>query len=58
MQEEIWIDNALGQTASGSIDVADDHAQLEVYLPWLLARLIETLKPLIRRERTLLLEQK
>jgi hypothetical protein len=46
----------LGISASGSIDVADDHAPLEVSLPWLVARLVETLQPLIRR-RTLLLEK-
>ena len=65
IQEENWIDNhlqfrisALGQTASGSIDVADDHVRLEVFLPWLLAKVAETLQPLIRKEGTLLLEKK
>ena len=65
IQEETWIDNhlqfrvsALGQTASGSIDVADDHVRLEVFLPWLLAKAAETLQPLIRKEGTLLLEKK
>jgi hypothetical protein len=65
IQEETWIDNhlqfrisALGQTASGSIDVADDHVRLEVFLPWLLAKVAETLKPLIHKEGTLLLEKK
>lgn len=65
IQEETWIDNhlqfrvsALGQTASGSIDVADDHVRLEVFLPWLLAKVAETLQPLIRKEGTLLLEKK
>src|SRR5271169_2330683 len=65
IQEETWIDNhlqfrisALGQTASGSIDVADDHVRLELFLPWLLAKFVETLQPLIRKEGTLLLEKK
>ena len=65
IQEETWIDNhlqfrvsALGQTASGSIDVADDHVHLEVFLPWLLAKVAEALQPLIRKEGTLLLEKK
>ena len=65
IQEETWIDNhlqfrisALGQTASGSIDVADDHVRLEVFLPWLLAKVAEGLQPLIRKEGTLLLEKK
>jgi hypothetical protein len=47
-----------GQAASGSIDVAEDYVRLEVFLPWLLAKLAETLQPLIRKEGTLLLEKK
>jgi hypothetical protein len=65
IQEEIWTGanlqyriSALGQVASGSIDVAEDHVRLEVFLPWLLAKLAETLQPLIRKEGTLLLEKK
>ena len=65
IQEEIWTGphlqyriSALGQVASGSIDVAEDYVRLEVFLPWLLAKLAETLQPLIRKEGTLLLEKK
>ncbi len=65
VQEEIWTDDhlqfrvsALGQAASGSIDVAEDHVHLEVSLPWLLAKLAESLQPLIRREGALMLEKK
>jgi len=65
VQEEIWTDNhlqfrvgALGQLASGTLDVADDHVNLEVVLPWLLATIAETLQPLIRKEGTLMLEKK
>jgi D-serine dehydratase len=65
IQEEIWTGphlqyriSALGQLATGSIDVAEDHVRLEVFLPWLLAMLAETLHPLIRKEGTLLLEKK
>jgi hypothetical protein len=50
--------SALGQSASGSIDVAEDYVRLEVFLPWLLARLVRTIQPLIRKEGTLLLEKK
>ena len=50
--------SALGQSASGSIDVADDHVRLEVFLPWFLAKLVGTIQPLIRNEGTLLLEKK
>jgi Putative polyhydroxyalkanoic acid system protein (PHA_gran_rgn) len=63
--EEIWTGphlqyriSALGQGASGSIDVAEDYVRLEVFLPWLLAKVAETLQPLIRKEGTLLLEKK
>ena len=65
IQEEIWTGphlqyriSALGQVASGSIEVADDYVRLEVFLPWLLAKLAEALQPLIRKEGTLLLEKK
>jgi hypothetical protein len=50
--------SALGQTASGVLDVADDHLRLEVRLPWLLAKLAEKITPAIRKEGTLLLEKK
>jgi hypothetical protein len=50
--------SALGGVANGSIDVAEDHVRLELFLPWLLAKLAETLQPLIRREGVLLLEKK
>ncbi len=43
---------------NGSIDVAEDYVRLEVFLPWLLAMLAETLQPLIRKEGSLLLEKK
>jgi Putative polyhydroxyalkanoic acid system protein (PHA_gran_rgn) len=50
--------SALGQAASGSIDVAEDHVRLEVFLPWLLAKLFDKIQPLIRKEGTLLLDKK
>ena len=49
---------ALGQSASGTIEVFEDQLRLEVMLPWLLAKLTERLVPAIRREGTLLLEKK
>jgi hypothetical protein len=50
--------SALGQSAAGTIDVADDHVRLEVTLPWLLAKLAEKITPAIRKEATLMLEKK
>ena len=65
ISEEAWTQDrlqfriaALGQTVSGTIDVAEDSVRLEIFLPWLLAKLAESLQPLIRREGTLLLEKK
>lgn len=65
VEKEIWsgehLDfrvSALGQSATGTIDVADDHVVLEVALPWLLAKLAEAAQPLIRKEGTLMLERK
>jgi hypothetical protein len=65
IQEETWTGetlqfrvSAIGQVVSGTIDVADDHVTLQVYLPWLLAKVAEAIQPLIRKEGTLLLEKK
>jgi hypothetical protein len=49
---------ALGQVAAGRVDVFDDHVQLEVTLPWLLAKFAEKLAPAIHKEATLMLEKK
>jgi hypothetical protein len=65
VQEETWTGDrlafrvsALGQAASGTIAVFDDRVDLEVFLPWLLAKLAAAIQPLIRREGTLMLEKK
>jgi Putative polyhydroxyalkanoic acid system protein (PHA_gran_rgn) len=65
VSEETWNQDhlrfriiALAQAVSGSIDVTEDNVHLEISLPWLLAKLAETLQPLIRREGTLMLEKK
>lgn len=49
---------ALAQTASGTIEFAEDTVVLKVELPWLLARLAERVQKAIRREGTLLLDKK
>jgi Putative polyhydroxyalkanoic acid system protein (PHA_gran_rgn) len=46
---------ALGQAASGHLDVADDHVRLEVTLPWLLQRFAEAAQTAIRNRGHLLL---
>ena len=62
VDEERWEDNrmvfrvrALGQAASGHLDVADDHVLVEVTLPWLLQRFAEAAQIAIRNRGTLLL---
>jgi hypothetical protein len=62
VDEERWEDNrmifrirALGQAASGHLDVADDHVRLEVMLPWLLQRFAEAAQAAIRNRGQLLL---
>ena len=49
---------ALGQTATGTIDVLEDALRIEVSLPWLLAKVARHLLPILRNEATLLLEKK
>jgi Putative polyhydroxyalkanoic acid system protein (PHA_gran_rgn) len=65
VQEEIWTGDslqfrvsALGQAASGTIDVAEDIVNLKVFLPWLLAQVANMIQPLVRKEGTLMLEKK
>ena len=65
VDEERWEDNrmifrvrALGQAASGHLDVADDHVRLEVVLPWLLQRFAEVAQVAIRNRGNLLLTKR
>ena len=65
VEEETWAGDrmsfrvrALGQAASGHIDVAEDHVQLEVTLPWLLQKFAELAQLAIKTRGKLLLEKK
>ena len=49
---------ALGQAASGHLDVADNHVRLEVTLPWLLQRFAEVAQIAIRNRGNLLLTKR
>ena len=49
---------ALGQAASGHVDVAEDHVLVEVTLPWLLQRFAEAAQAAIRSRGQLLLTKK
>src|SRR5882757_7063571 len=62
VDEERWEDDrmifrvrALGQAASGHVDVADDHVRVEVTLPLLLQRFAEMAQIAIRKRGSLLL---
>jgi hypothetical protein len=65
VDEERWEEDrmifrvrALGQAASGHLDVADDHVRLEVTLPWLLQRFAEVAQVAIRNRGNLLLAKR
>ena len=47
----------LGQTTTGTIDVAGDHVRLEVQLPWLLSMLANKAKALVEKQGKLMLEK-
>jgi Putative polyhydroxyalkanoic acid system protein (PHA_gran_rgn) len=49
---------ALGQAASGHIDVAEDYVRLEVMLPWLLQKFAEVAQTAIRDRGRLLLTKR
>ena len=48
---------ALGQSVTGTVDVADDSVRLEVQLPWVLSMFAEKAKGLIQKQGTLMLEE-
>jgi Putative polyhydroxyalkanoic acid system protein (PHA_gran_rgn) len=65
VQEETWVGDsmtfrisALGQEASGVIDVREDDVQLQVQLPWLLHRIAEKAQGMIKSRGQLLLDKK
>jgi Putative polyhydroxyalkanoic acid system protein (PHA_gran_rgn) len=65
VDEETWQDNrmifrvrALGQAASGHLDVDDDPIRLEVRLPWLLQRFAEVAQVAIKNRGNLLLTKR
>jgi Putative polyhydroxyalkanoic acid system protein (PHA_gran_rgn) len=49
---------AMGQAASGQVDVSDDHVRLEVTLPWLLQRFAQAAKAAIKDRGTLMLTKR
>lgn len=62
VEEEIWSGDtmnfrirALGQIASGQVDVGEDQVRVEVVLPWLLQRFAEMAQATIKKRGQLLL---
>lgn len=62
VEEERWTGDsmafrirALGQVATGQVDVADDHVEVQVVLPWLLQRFAEMAQATIKKRGQLLL---
>jgi hypothetical protein len=49
---------ALGQAATGHVDVEDDHVRVEVTLPWLLQRFAEVAQAAIKKRGNLLLTKR
>jgi len=49
---------AMGQAASGHVDVAEDHVTVEVTLPWLLQRFAQVAQAAIKARGNLLLTKK
>ena len=47
----------LGQTTTGTVDVAEDHVRLEVQLPLVLALLADKAKALVQKQGQLMLEK-
>jgi len=65
VEEETWTGDrlnfrvkSLGQRATGTIEVRDDHVRLEVTLPWLLARFAHAAQRVIGQKGQLMLEKK
>ncbi len=65
VDEERWEDNrmifrirAIGQAASGSVDVEEDYVRLEIVLPWLLQRFAQAAQIAIKNRGNLLLAKR
>ena len=65
IEQQVWNDStltfqvrALGQIASGKLQIFDNSVLLEVTLPWLLAKLTQRFLPKIEEEGRLLLEKR
>jgi len=65
VEEETWSGNrmnfrvrALGQAASGTVQVEDSSVRLELTLPWLLHKFAQTVQQTVQGRGRILLEKK
>lgn len=65
VQQEVWTGDhlqfrisALGQVATGAIDVEDDHINCTIVLPWLLDKFAEKIQTLMGNQAKLMLEKR
>ena len=65
VQEETWVGDrlrfrvaALGQTATGTVNVAEDHGRLEVTLPWRRAQIAQWIQRVVTARGTIMLENR
>ena len=65
VDEERWEGNrlsfrvrAMGQAATGKVDIEEDHVRIEVILPWLLQRFAHAAQQMIGERGKLLLTKK
>ena len=49
---------AVGQAISGTLEVSEDSARVELQLPWMLALIAQKAQRFLQREGTLLLDKK
>jgi hypothetical protein len=64
-EDQIWAGDrmtfrarALGQVASGTVDVGESDVRLEVVLPWVLQKFSEVVQSTLKERTKLLLERK
>ncbi|MDO9384488.1 MAG: polyhydroxyalkanoic acid system family protein [Hyphomicrobiaceae bacterium] len=65
VEEEVWSGDqlqfrvrALGQAASGTVEVRDTDLRLEVMLPWFLEKFAQTVEKVVRTRGSLMIEKK
>lgn len=65
IEDDVWTGDtcafrvtAMGQTASGTIEVAEEHVTLSVLLPGLLGKFADLVRGKLKKQATLMLDKK